>query len=116
LGGGYSCVGDTVTVGSFAVPSGAHLLNIVPQWLVDIAGKLVWVYPAFSETVCISCGKCEKACPAHAVKLSPQTKKPVLNRDACISCSCCHEVCPADAIRMTQSRILKMVKAFKGVE
>jgi uncharacterized protein (DUF362 family)/Pyruvate/2-oxoacid:ferredoxin oxidoreductase delta subunit len=116
VGEGYSCVGDAVTVGSFEVPSGAHILNIVPQWLVDVLGKLVWVRPAFSESVCIGCGKCEKACPVHALVLSLETHKPVLKRDTCISCSCCHEVCPADAIRMTQSCILKMIKAFKGID
>ena len=116
LGRDYSCVGEKVTIQSFAVPNGAHLLNLLPQGLADIFGKLVWVRPAFSEAVCIGCGKCEQACPVHAVTLSPETHKPILKRNACISCSCCHEVCPADAIRMTQSRILKMVKAFKGIE
>ncbi|MCL2104347.1 MAG: DUF362 domain-containing protein [Kiritimatiellaeota bacterium] len=115
LGGDYSCVGDTVTVGAFDVPSGAHILNILPQRLADVFGKLVWVRPAFSEAACVGCGKCAEACPVHAVAWSEGTRKPVLKRDACISCSCCHEVCPADAIRMTQSRILRMTMAFKGM-
>jgi len=116
LGEGYTRVGDEVSVGAFETPSGAHILNILPQGLVDVFGRLVWVRPAFSEAVCVGCGKCAAACPAHAITLSTQTHKPVLKRNACISCSCCHEVCPADAIRMTQSRILRWVKAFKGVE
>ena len=116
LGCEYSRVGDAVSVGPFEIPSGAHILNILPQGLVDFFGKLVWVRPAFSEAVCVGCGKCAEACPAHALALSAETRRPVLKRDACISCSCCHEVCPADAIRMTQSRILKIVKAFKGVD
>jgi len=115
LGSDYSYVGDEINIRAFEIPSGAHILNILPQWLVDIFGKLVWVRPAFSEMVCTGCGKCVKACPAHAVTLSPETHKPMLKRDVCISCSCCHEVCPSAAIRMTQSRILKMVKAFKGI-
>jgi uncharacterized protein (DUF362 family)/Pyruvate/2-oxoacid:ferredoxin oxidoreductase delta subunit len=116
LGCGYSRVGDEVAVDAFETPSGAHILNLLPQGLVDVLGRLVWVRPAFSEAVCVGCGKCEAACPAHAVALSAQTRRPVLKNSACISCSCCHEVCPADAIRMTQSRILRMVKAFKGIE
>jgi formate hydrogenlyase subunit 6/NADH:ubiquinone oxidoreductase subunit I len=40
----------------------------------------------------------------------------VLDRKRCISCSCCHEVCPKDAIRMTQSRILRLMKVFKGMD
>ena len=116
LGSDYSLVGDEVSISAFAVPNGAHLLNLLPQKLVNVFGKLVWVRPAFSEAVCIGCGKCEQACPVHAVALSPETRKPVLKRDVCISCSCCHEVCPADAIRMTQSWILKMARALKGIE
>jgi len=115
LGHDYARVGDAVTVGRFEIPSGAHVLNILPQGLVDVFGKLVWVRPAFSGTSCVRCGKCVAACPAHAVTLSAETRRPVLKRDACISCSCCHEVCPADAIRMTQSRILKIVGALKGL-
>lgn len=67
------------------------------------ASRIVWVRPAFSEAACVGCGKCEKACPVHAITMSPARRRPVLDTSLCISCSCCHEICPKDAIRMTQS-------------
>ena len=116
LGGDYARVGDAVRVGAFETPSGAHVLNVLPQWLVDAFGRFVWVRPAFSEAVCIGCGKCVEACPVHALALSAETRKPVLKHAACISCSCCHEMCPVGAIHMTQSRILKWAGALKGMD
>jgi len=112
----YALAGDPVTVASFEVPSGAHLLKLLPDWLVRKASRIVWVRPAFSAQACIGCGKCERACPVQAITLSPQTRKPLLNATRCISCSCCHEVCPKDAIRMTQSGLLRLMKVFKGID
>lgn len=108
--------GDTVAVPSFEIPSGAHLLELLPDWLVKRASRIVWVRPAFSDAACVGCGKCEQACPVHAVALSPATHRPMLDQALCISCSCCHEVCPKDAIRMTQSRILRLLNVFKGID
>ncbi len=115
-GKGYTCVGDTIRVKSFEVPSGAHVLNLLPAFLVKGLGRIVWVHPAFSEKACIRCGKCVKACPVHALTHEDTTKPPRLKSSVCISCCCCHEVCPADAIRMTQSAILRVLKVFKGME
>ena len=108
--------GDLVTVDSFEIPSGAHLLSLLPDWLVRCASGIVWVRPSFSETACIGCGKCEKACPVHAIAMDRASRRPVLDKPLCISCSCCHEVCPKDAIRMTQSSILRLLKVFKGID
>ena len=115
-GKGYTCVGDTITVKSFEIPSGAHVLNMLPACVVKWLGGIVWVRPVFSEKACIRCGKCVKACPVKALTLTEKRHQPVLKATACISCCCCHEVCPADAIRMTQSFILRALKVFKGIE
>lgn len=108
--------GDKLNVPSFEIPAGAHLLNLLPDWLVRGSGWLVWVRPDFSEEACIACGKCCQACPVHAIAMDKTTGRPVLRRDLCISCSCCHEICPNDAIRMNQSALLRLLKVFKGVD
>ncbi len=112
----YALAGDAVSVPAFEIPSGAHLLRLLPDWVVRTAGRLVWVRPAFSAEACVGCGQCVRACPAHALALSAPTRRPVLDAARCISCGCCHEVCPKDAIRMTQSRLLSLLKVFKGLD
>jgi len=112
----YARAGDCVLVSSFEIPSGAHLLQFLPNWLVKCAGRVVWVRPAFSTETCIGCGKCVHACPVQAAALDERTRKPVLDPRRCISCGCCHEVCPTGAIRMTQSQVLRLLKVFKGID
>ena len=107
-------VGEIPSVASFEVPSGAHVLRLLPEWLVRLAGRLIWVRPGFDTARCIGCGKCVEACPMEALHLAAD-RRPRLRGEACIGCSCCHDVCPRGAIEMTQSAILRMLKVFKGL-
>ncbi|MDD4102195.1 MAG: DUF362 domain-containing protein [Kiritimatiellae bacterium] len=109
-------IGDTICAPPFEIPAGAHLLNLLPDWLVRSSERLVWVRPAFSRQACTACGKCSHACPVNALSMDKATGWPVLNHKLCISCSCCHEICPSNAIRMTQSTLLRLLKVFKGVD
>lgn len=108
--------GDEISVNSFEIPAGAHLMNWVPGWLIRIAMGAIWVRPAFSEEKCVKCGLCVKACPVNALTLNQKMQAPRLNKKECITCSCCHEVCPEDAIHMRQSPLLRLVGAFRDLK
>ncbi|MBP5511221.1 MAG: DUF362 domain-containing protein [Kiritimatiellae bacterium] len=109
-------LGDDVSVPSFEIPSGSHLLDLLPAWLVHVASRLLWVRPAFVPGPCVRCGKCAQACPASALALRADASVPRLDAKACIGCACCHEVCPKGAIRMKQSAVLRLIGAFKGLD
>jgi formate hydrogenlyase subunit 6/NADH:ubiquinone oxidoreductase subunit I len=49
---------------------------------------------------CISCGLCERDCPANAIKLVETADKrlPVFHLDLCIFCFQCADSCPRSAI------------------
>ena len=107
--------GDTIEVESFATPTGAHLLVLLPAWFVRLATGFLWVRPKFDPALCISCGQCVWACPAKALVLEGRSV-PALDKKSCIGCACCHEVCPKGAIRMAQSPVLRMAHTFKGLD
>ena len=51
------------------------------------------VYKVDADT-CISCGACESACPAGAIKM----EQLAVITDACIDCGACESQCPVQAI------------------
>jgi NADH-quinone oxidoreductase subunit I len=63
---------------------------------------------------CISCSRCEKTCPAGAVKMTDtgevneKTKKPikrpVFDDTKCVSCEMCVDICPKDALAMKEAK------------
>jgi formate hydrogenlyase subunit 6/NADH:ubiquinone oxidoreductase subunit I len=52
---------------------------------------------------CISCGLCEKDCPAKAIELVEVSgkKMPMFYLDRCVFCYQCVEACPREAIKMS---------------
>ena len=110
--------GDKVEVASFEVPVGSHLLGLVPAGLMRWAARILWVQPRIDASLCVNCGRCIKACPMYALA-RPEAQgrgTPALKQRACVGCACCHEVCPKGAIRMTQSPVLRLVHAFRGLD
>jgi formate hydrogenlyase subunit 6/NADH:ubiquinone oxidoreductase subunit I len=57
----------------------------------------------FYPEKCISCGLCERDCPAKAIELIEVSGKrmPHFYLDRCIFCYQCEEGCPRDAIKLS---------------
>jgi formate hydrogenlyase subunit 6 len=57
----------------------------------------------FYPEKCISCGLCERDCPANAIELIEVSGKrmPRFYLDRCIFCYQCSEGCPRDAIKFS---------------
>ena len=57
----------------------------------------------FYPEKCISCGLCERDCPANAIELIEISGKrmPHFYLDRCIFCYLCEEGCPRQAIRLS---------------
>jgi formate hydrogenlyase subunit 6/NADH:ubiquinone oxidoreductase subunit I len=57
----------------------------------------------FYPEKCISCGLCERDCPANAIELIEVAGKrmPHFYLDRCIFCYQCSEGCPRDAIKLS---------------
>lgn len=80
------------------------------------------------HSTCINCGKCQKACPYHAIIYQPipcEEACPVgaifkdengvehINNDKCINCGKCLIACPFGAI-VEKSHVLQIHKAIKS--
>jgi electron transfer flavoprotein alpha subunit len=49
---------------------------------------------------CISCAKCEAACPVEAIAYDEQGV-PIINTEKCIGCKKCLKACPVEAFRLS---------------
>ncbi|MDI6643235.1 MAG: 4Fe-4S binding protein [Candidatus Hodarchaeaceae archaeon] len=57
---------------------------------------------AINKERCIRCWLCIHTCPARAISVDKETKRPSIWLGRCTFCGECAEVCPTKAITMTK--------------
>lgn len=62
-------------------------------------GRFARLSKKVDKDTCIGCKICEKACPSHAIVISSEDKKAVINTALCHQCTNCIQVCPKGAIQ-----------------
>lgn len=88
-----------IQIPPFALPGSLHenlLAGVLPNCIADFLESILRAKPEFNYDICISCGDCQRGCPAGIIDMS--SGKPIPELDKCISCFCCHELCPKKAI------------------
>ncbi len=65
--------------------------------LLNVSSRTLVLRYRIQEDQCISCGKCQKVCPVHAIDTGDNDKRSIRAHD-CISCGECVKVCPTKAI------------------
>ncbi len=67
--------------------------------LQRVFGRFARRSQSVDKDACIGCKKCEKVCPAAAIKVSKDDKKAAIRPVLCHQCANCSQVCPVKAIR-----------------
>jgi ech hydrogenase subunit F len=52
------------------------------------------------ESLCISCGTCQRKCPAQAILLQKEEKTWQIDRLRCVVCNSCVDTCPVKCLFM----------------
>ncbi|MGB8452322.1 MAG: DUF362 domain-containing protein [Anaerocolumna sp.] len=93
------CPPETLQIPPFKLPKSFNqglLGGKVPKFLENYLINALRSKPVINYNKCISCGECQRGCPAGIIDMSSGKPKPDLGK--CISCFCCHELCPVKAV------------------
>lgn len=104
---------NELAISGYQVP-GSPPISLIPDFMINIARKLLWAGPVLLPGKCVRCGRCRQICPAEAITVTG--KEAVFDRVKCISCFCCMEVCPVDAIEMNSSPLLTLGLKLRGIK
>jgi Pyruvate/2-oxoacid:ferredoxin oxidoreductase delta subunit len=85
-----------------------RLYQSLPEFLLKLAGKLVWIRPKANEKKCKRCGMCITNCPVKAMESVDGF--PVIDYNICIKCFCCDEICPYNAIDLQMSWLARKLR------
>ncbi len=92
-------------VDDFVLPSN-RLLKMVPETMLRLAGRLLWVRPRAHAPACIGCTLCAASCPVDTIAMAGGL--PVVDYARCINCITCQEVCPTQAMRAEASPLARL--------
>lgn len=106
LDGSVAVEGDPVAISGFLLPEATPLV-FGPQFTHAFMRKHLIQRPEVEDSLCKSCGDCERYCPAHAIAFE-QKKKLEFDYEKCIRCYCCIEVCPHGALKTRQPVLGKL--------
>jgi uncharacterized protein (DUF362 family)/Pyruvate/2-oxoacid:ferredoxin oxidoreductase delta subunit len=99
---------ESVQIPDFKLTSNLSL-ELMPKFLMDMVGPMIWMRPQIDPLACIQCGLCVKSCPVHALSQTDTNEVPQLNQKLCINCWCCHEICPVKAVQIEKSWLASKV-------
>ncbi|EGO65811.1 DUF362 domain-containing protein [Acetonema longum] len=101
---------EDIHIPPFKLPGSLHdnlLAGAMPEFAANFLANILRAKPVFNYDLCISCGDCQRGCPARIIDMS--SGKPVPDLDQCISCFCCHELCPKKAIDIKKHWLHKLL-------
>ncbi|MBP2654692.1 MAG: hypothetical protein H6Q73_2261 [Firmicutes bacterium] len=99
-----------IQISPFKLPRSLNkslLSGIVPRFLEQFLVRNLRAKPVFNYADCISCGECERGCPAKIIDMS--SGKPIPDLDKCINCFCCHELCPKKAVDIKKHWLCRLL-------